>query len=79
MIQVAWFWSSCLLEACATFRWDGQSHQKSAFQVGGIVIDLEPGSSASHWRKELEQWLMKRKDSQATKLISEEHLAYVAL
>lgn len=38
--KVPWFWNSCLLESCATFRCDVPVHQKPGYQVGGIVIKI---------------------------------------
>lgn len=69
-IKVAQFWNSCLLEACATFKLDGQSHQKSGFQVGGVVIKII-------WN--LDSWQWERKDSYVTKIISEENFECVTL
>lgn len=69
-IKVARFWNGCLLEACATFKLDGRSHQKSGFQVGGVVIKII-------WS--LDSWQLERKDSHVTKIISEENSECVTL
>lgn len=55
--------------------WPGQ--QQYGYQVSENW--LESGSLEIHWLKELQQWLMERKDYHETKIIPGENLEYVSL